>query len=196
MPTAGRDATRQERAARTFRVLSDRSISWRRATWDRRSASPSRPSTWAGRRWRSRPWAPSSRRPRPHSRPASNSRSPREFLDHAAACQPIRRSAELGPISYWLSKAGPFDLTLRRYAVADAVASPTDPTYSVTTCFYTCTLDRWGAFHIPAGTLADPGSDGHLAILDPATGREWGMWQAQYNSTTNTWTAGSAQPSI
>jgi hypothetical protein len=94
-------------------------------------------------------------------------------------------------ISYWLSKAGPIDLTLRRYAVADAVASPTDPTYSITTCTYTCTLDRWGAFHIPAGTRADPGSDGHLAILDPSTGREWGMWQAQYNSTTNTWTAGS-----
>jgi hypothetical protein len=94
-------------------------------------------------------------------------------------------------ISYWLSNAGPIDLTLRRYAVADAVASPTDPTYSVTTCIYTCTLNRWGAFRIPAGTRADPGSDGHLAILDPSTGREWGMWQAQYNSTTNTWTAGS-----
>jgi hypothetical protein len=94
-------------------------------------------------------------------------------------------------ISYWLSKAGPIDLTLRRYAVADAIASPSDPTYSITTCAYTCTLDRWGAFHIPAGTRADPGSDGHLAILDPSTGREWGMWQAQYNSTTNTWTAGS-----
>jgi hypothetical protein len=94
-------------------------------------------------------------------------------------------------ISYWLSKAGPIDLTLRRYAVADAIATPTDPTYSITSCTYSCSLDRWGAFHIPAGTRADPGSDGHLAILDPSTGREWGMWQAQYNSTTNTWSAGS-----
>jgi len=94
-------------------------------------------------------------------------------------------------ISYWLSKAGTFDLTLRRYAVADAIASPTDPLYSIATCTYTCRLDLWGAFHIPAGTQADPGSDGHLAIFDPATEREWGMWQAQYNSTTNTWTAGS-----
>jgi hypothetical protein len=94
-------------------------------------------------------------------------------------------------ISYWLSKAGAFDLTLRRYAVADAVATPTAPLYLIAICTYTCTLHRWGAFRIPAGTKADPGSDGHLAIFDPATGREWGMWQAQYNSTTNTWTAGS-----
>ncbi|MHA0288025.1 carbohydrate-binding domain-containing protein [Mycobacterium sp. C3-094] len=40
---------------------------------------------------------------------------------------------------------------------------------------------------IPTGTKIPPGSDGHLAILDPATGKAYGIWQAKYNSTTNTW---------
>ena len=116
---------------------------------------------------------------------------PNSFWARPLPANPAVDPQSADRISYWLSKAGAFDLTLRRYAVADAVATPTAPLYSIATCTYTCTLHRWGAFRIPAGTKADPGSDGHLAIFDPATGREWGMWQAQYNSTTNTWTAGS-----
>lgn len=40
---------------------------------------------------------------------------------------------------------------------------------------------------IPAGTKVPPGSDGHIAILDPTTGKAFGIWQAQYDSTTDSW---------
>ena len=40
---------------------------------------------------------------------------------------------------------------------------------------------------IPLGTKVPPGSDGHVAILDPTTGLAYGIWQAKYNSSTNTW---------
>lgn len=40
---------------------------------------------------------------------------------------------------------------------------------------------------IPLGTKIPPGSDGHVAILDPTTGQAYGIWQAKYNSSTNTW---------
>ncbi len=41
---------------------------------------------------------------------------------------------------------------------------------------------------IPSGTKVAPGSDGQLAVLDPATGMAFGIWQAKYSSVTNKWT--------
>lgn len=40
---------------------------------------------------------------------------------------------------------------------------------------------------IPRGTKIPPGSDGHLAVLDPVTGQAYGIWQAKYDSATDTW---------
>ena len=40
---------------------------------------------------------------------------------------------------------------------------------------------------IPEGTRVPPGSDGHIAILDPTTGTAFGLWQASYDSVTDTW---------
>ncbi|PRC46076.1 hypothetical protein C6A85_91930, partial [Mycobacterium sp. ITM-2017-0098] len=40
---------------------------------------------------------------------------------------------------------------------------------------------------IPLGTKIPPGTDGHVAILDPTTGQAYGIWQAKYSSSTNTW---------
>ncbi|WP_235733884.1 carbohydrate-binding domain-containing protein [Mycolicibacterium austroafricanum] len=40
---------------------------------------------------------------------------------------------------------------------------------------------------IPLGTKVPPGSDGHVAILDPTTGLAYGIWQAKYDSSTNAW---------
>ena len=44
---------------------------------------------------------------------------------------------------------------------------------------------------IPLGTHVPQyeGGDGHLAIQDPATGQVFGLWQANYDSATNNWTA-------
>ncbi len=54
--------------------------------------------------------------------------------------------------------------------------------------------EKWGAnpfgsysVPIPKGTPIPPGSDGQIAILDPKTGQVFGIWQAKYNSKTNTW---------
>lgn len=40
---------------------------------------------------------------------------------------------------------------------------------------------------IPKGTRTPPGSDSPIAVLDPTTGEAFGLWQARYNSKTNTW---------
>ncbi len=40
---------------------------------------------------------------------------------------------------------------------------------------------------IPRGTKIPPGSDGHIAVLDPVSGQAYGIWQARYDSATDTW---------
>ena len=49
--------------------------------------------------------------------------------------------------------------------------------------------DPFGSYSvpIPLGTKVPPGSDGHIAVLDPVTGKAFGIWQAAYDSKTNTW---------
>ena len=42
---------------------------------------------------------------------------------------------------------------------------------------------------IPAGTRIPPGSDGAIAILDPASGKAYGLWQAKHNGADDTWSA-------
>lgn len=80
---------------------------------------------------------------------------------------------------------------LYEYSVAMVSASEitsSTPRYDVTL------TQPWGSdpfgsttVPIPAGTKIPPGSDGHLAILDPTTGTAYGIWQASYNSSTDTW---------
>jgi hypothetical protein len=50
--------------------------------------------------------------------------------------------------------------------------------------------DPYGSYTValPRGTRIPPGTDGHIAVLDPVTGQAFGIWQAKYNSTTDTWT--------
>lgn len=50
--------------------------------------------------------------------------------------------------------------------------------------------DPFGSYAValPRGTRVPPGSDGHVAVLDSATGQAFGIWQATYNSSTDTWT--------
>jgi hypothetical protein len=82
-------------------------------------------------------------------------------------------------------------LTLRRYAVAVAVVRGGEHLYKVPCTEYRCNVSRWGAIPIPRGTTPDPGSDGHLAVLNYGKKREWGFWKAAYDSNADTWSAGS-----
>lgn len=72
---------------------------------------------------------------------------------------------------------------------ASAVTSST-PRYDVTF------TEPWGSdpfgsytVPIPVGVTLPPGSDSHIAILDPATGKAFGLWGASYNTATDTWSA-------
>ena len=40
---------------------------------------------------------------------------------------------------------------------------------------------------LPRGTRVPPGSDGHVAVMDPTTGMAYGIWQAKYDPATDTW---------
>lgn len=42
---------------------------------------------------------------------------------------------------------------------------------------------------IPKGVKLPAGDDSPIAILDPSTGQAYGLWQAKYDSTTDSWTA-------
>ncbi len=42
---------------------------------------------------------------------------------------------------------------------------------------------------IPMGTVVPSGTDGHLVVVDPTTNQVFGLWQAKYNASTNTWSA-------
>jgi hypothetical protein len=80
-------------------------------------------------------------------------------------------------IAYWLTQIRWPNLGLRHYATAVAVATPTSPTQTISCTIYACpNLHQFGPVPIPAGTKADPSPDGHLAIWDPVTRREWDFW--------------------
>jgi hypothetical protein len=70
---------------------------------------------------------------------------------------------------------------------ASAISAST-PRYDVTL------TEPWGSdpfgtntVALPRGTRIPPGSDGHIAVLDPTTGRAFGIWQARYDSKSDTW---------
>jgi PKD repeat protein len=91
--------------------------------------------------------------------------------------------------SYFAARAGSANMPLRSWAVGVAEAHPSDTTYSVPCTKYTCTLGAFGAFAIPVTAKQDPSGDGHLAVYDPATQREWDMWQAAPSGSG--WTSGA-----
>jgi hypothetical protein len=62
-------------------------------------------------------------------------------------------------------------------------------TYNVA-CTEYCTSSSI-SFPIPAGTLANTGSDHHLAVIDTTTNTELDMWEATYDSSNDTWSAAS-----
>src|SRR5207244_12413868 len=76
--------------------------------------------------------------------------------------------------------------------VSLAEAHPSDTKYGVPCTRYTCSLGAFGPFPIPRTAVPDAGSDGHLAVIDPSSQREWDLWQATTNGSSWTASAGSA----
>ncbi|TDO12141.1 putative xylan-binding protein with Ca-dependent carbohydrate-binding module [Mycobacterium sp. BK086] len=76
------------------------------------------------------------------------------------------------------------------YGVTLVQATASTPRYDVTF------TEAWGndpmgsyTVAIPLGLNLPGGSDRQIAILDPTTGKAYGLWRASYDSATNTWTA-------
>ena len=67
--------------------------------------------------------------------------------------------------------------------------STSSKTYNVA-CTEYCTSSSI-SFPIPAGTLANTGSDHHLAVINTTTNTELDMWEASYDSSNDTWSASS-----
>lgn len=69
-------------------------------------------------------------------------------------------------------------------ALGVAYAKAGDPTYTI----HAGNLDP--SIRIPHGTQPGMSTDGPLAVVDQAAGREHSLWHAQYSASTDTWTAG------
>jgi len=93
-------------------------------------------------------------------------------------------------LSYFVSHSTGSNLVLHSWAVAVAETHRGDSRFRVACrTGWACTLGAFGAFAIPVTAKQDPSADGHLAVYDPATRREWDMWQAKPAWTAS---AGSA----
>lgn len=117
---------------------------------------------------------------------------PRPFATDSFWNTRIGASPRLHPNSsamaaYLAANARNPNMPLADWAVSVAEARPTDPLFTVPCTRYACTLSAFGAFRIPVTAKADPSGDGHLVVYDPATDREWGMWQAV--SSGGSWSA-------
>lgn len=114
-----------------------------------------------------------------------------DWLWNPIPSAPVLASSSQTWVSY-LSAAGKGRVAnLYEYGVAMIPASAisaSTPTYDVTL------TQPWGAdpfgtnrVPIPTGTRVAPGSDAQLAVLDPNSGMAFGVWQAKYNSSSDTW---------
>jgi hypothetical protein len=101
--------------------------------------------------------------------------------------RPIPLNAKLDPqsnakMAYWQQTVVPHypNVAIRRYGVATAVANTGCPRYTVQEKVYPGTIGAFGQVPVPAGTKADASADGHLAVWEPSTHREWDFWQASF----------------
>ena len=68
-------------------------------------------------------------------------------------------------------------------------ASVTDKEYAIGCNYFDCGTTV--KFRIPMGAKPTTGSDKHLVVIDLSKGLELDMWRAEYNATTDSWSAGS-----
>lgn len=134
--------------------------------------------------------------PAPAPTPPSSTPTPGYFGGADWLWKPISSNPTLAAnSSTWVGYLAAADkqrvANLYNYSVALVSASEitsSTPRYDVTL------TKAWGSdpfgsttVPIPLGTKIPPGTDGHVAVLDPTTGQAYGIWQAKYNSSTNAW---------
>jgi hypothetical protein len=68
-----------------------------------------------------------------------------------------------------------------------AYADPHSTEYTVQCLLYGC--ETTVTFRIPSYATPNTGSDGHLAVIDPATNQELDLWQGAFDRRTQTWSA-------
>ncbi|MGH2793164.1 MAG: hypothetical protein ACRDKG_02565 [Actinomycetota bacterium] len=73
------------------------------------------------------------------------------------------------------------------WGIAIVKAGSGSKTYSIGCTHFDC--DKAVSFRIPAGAKPTTGSDAHLVVIDGS--KELDMWRAEYNPSTDKWTAGS-----
>lgn len=117
---------------------------------------------------------------------------PRPFAPTSFWNTPIAPDAALAPnssalASFFAAHATSPALSIGAFSVPVSEAHPSDSLFTVPCTLYACTLSAFGAFRIPVTAHADPSSDGHLAVYDASTNREWDFWQAK--SSGGTWSA-------
>ena len=138
---------------------------------------------------------------------AASTQTPAYFPTASWLWQPIAANPTLASnsatwVSYLSAPGGQHVADMYNYGVtlvpASAITTST-PRYSVKLS----NVGAWGAnpfgsatIPLPKGTMIPPGTDGQVAVLDPVTGQAYSIWQAKYNSKTNTWsgTWGGATP--
>lgn len=133
--------------------------------------------------------------PDPVSDPPASA-SPPYFQEAGWLWDPISADAETAAdsatwVSYFSDPSAKHIANMYRFGVTLVSASDiTDSTPRYDVGF----TKRWGSdpfgsatVAIPEGTRIPPGSDGHIAILDPITNQAYGIWQAKYDSATDTW---------
>ena len=95
-------------------------------------------------------------------------------------------------IRYLRSKIRHPNLSVGEWAVSVAEVRAGDPVHAVPCTKYRCTLGAFGPFPIPFTAMPNPSDDGHLAVYDPVTQREWDFWQAKRTSGGWSASAGAA----
>lgn len=92
-------------------------------------------------------------------------------------------------IAYLVQNAVNPNMAIHAWTTPVVVASDTSPRYTVPCTMYRCTLGAFGAVPIPRGSLPDPQGDAHLVVWDRQTHREWDLWQASYDASSDRWSA-------
>ena len=116
----------------------------------------------------------------------------KSFWNTPVSAAPQVGARNVALMSYFTAHLKYPNMPLHAYGVSLAEAHPSDTKYGVPCTRYTCSLGAFGPFPIPRTAVPDAGSDGHLAVIDPSSQREWDLWQATTNGSSWTASAGSA----
>jgi hypothetical protein len=118
--------------------------------------------------------------------------SPSSLWDQPLPASPAIDPASAAKVAYFVANARNPNLTLHEFADPVAEAHPSDQLFGVPCTRYACTLGAFGGVPIPVTAVPDPETDAHLTVYDPATNREWDMWQARNLGGTWSASAGAA----